>query len=233
MNVEPNPNPPSPADEFQSALEAKVKRIEAFVPLPESELDARLAASKRSSRITESGLPKRALAWLEQHSEAHPSWVQKLAALRNACKVRGATFAIVGEQGRGKTLMATRLGLDYIEKGRRVLYVTLMDISEMYEAARAAAATGQDCEWSSSISVTAHLCAPDLLIIDEAGKGVGTDAETRRLVNVLGHRHKDIKDTILCANSTAESLLEWLGETLARRINETGGAIACDWGRLG
>lgn len=137
------------------------------------------------------------------------------------------TIAIIGDRGRGKTVMAT-----WLADQRRQKYTS----PGMYARAHDLFATirrswhpqSKEDEWS----VLERYRTTSLLVIDEFQERSESEWENRTLVNILDHRHGNILPTILIANLSAKAFVATVGPSLADRIAQTGGIVECDWGSL-
>jgi len=49
------------------------------------------------------------------------------------------------------------------------------------------------------------------------------------LFELLNRRYNDLKDTILIANKSKAEFQDYIGPSLASRMNETGGIVECNW----
>ena len=137
------------------------------------------------------------------------------------------TFAIIGDRGRGKTVMATWLA---DQRRRRYknpgTYVRSHDLFATIR--RAWHPQSKEDEWT----VLERYRTTPLLVIDEFQERSESAWENRTLVNILDHRHASILPTILIANLTAKAFGDSVGASLVDRIAQTGGIVDCGWGNL-
>lgn len=69
---------------------------------------------------------------------------------------------------------------------------------------------------------------PDLLLLDEAGLGFGTDAELVQLYDVIGERYDYAKPTVLASNLSVAELRAALGDRIFDRLREGARVVALD-----
>ena len=74
-----------------------------------------------------------------------------------------------------------------------------------------------------------RLCKPSLLVVDEIGKRSDSDWENRMFFELVDRRYRSMKDTLLIANLAKEQFLQTIGDSLASRMQETGGIVECNW----
>ncbi|MEZ0274628.1 MAG: ATP-binding protein [Roseimicrobium sp.] len=149
-------------------------------------------------------------------------------AQRTAARLeRNGTIAIIGDRGRGKTVMATWLA---DQRRRRYknpgTYVRSHDLFATIR--RAWHPQSKEDEWT----VLERYRTTPLLVIDEFQERSESAWENRTLVNILDHRHASILPTILIANLTAKAFGDSVGASLVDRIAQTGGIVECGWGNL-
>ena len=146
----------------------------------------------------------------------------------NAAKLKmetakGATLALVGWRGNGKTQMAVeliKLRCQHLKSARFVTAVEFfMHVKRSYKP-----------DWEESeIDVLAQFRKYSLLVIDEIGKCGETEWQNTLLFELLNRRYNSMKDTILICNRTKEEFEAMIGPSLASRMNEGGGILVCDW----
>jgi DNA replication protein DnaC len=136
---------------------------------------------------------------------------------------RGFLAALIGAYGNGKTQLATELIRINCESYRSSLFITatdfLMDIKATYKPTNP----------QSERDVIKRYCEPSLLVIDEIAKRGETDWENNLLFHLVNKRYNAKLDTLLIANQTDSEFSKSIGPSLARRLNETGGVIVCEW----
>jgi DNA replication protein DnaC len=71
---------------------------------------------------------------------------------------------------------------------------------------------------------------PHLLVLDEVGVQCGSKDERRLLQQVIDHRYRDLRPTIVCSNLSKSEMSEFIGERGYDRLRENGGLLVlCDW----
>src|SRR5690606_41915006 len=71
---------------------------------------------------------------------------------------------------------------------------------------------------------------PMLLVVDEAHERPDTEAQDRRMREIIDRRYKSERDTLLITNMKPEALGESIGGAAIDRIRQCGGMIPCNWG---
>lgn len=211
--------------------------------VPDSEIAAadQAVREERLSRLREdAGLPRRARRFLAEPNQlmkinpdgprlarlpGQIAWMEKRAALGNKLgQAGGSTIAMIGAKGTGKTVMATALALNVIERrGASVRYRPLLELMMEFEAAR------KDRSDTSRYELLEELAGVGLLILDECDKGFGTEAEARTVFALLDARHRAERDTLLISHPPEAAFKAWAGPELLDRMNESGGLLTCDW----
>ena len=139
----------------------------------------------------------------------------------------GATMAIVGIRGNGKTQM----GVEAMRKAtaglKRAYYITAAAFF-----LRIRATYSKDVP-ETEIDVINALIRPTLLVIDELSKRSEKEWENQMLCHLIGERYNAMKDTILISNQSQADFDASLDDSIIRRLNDTGGVIVADWPPVG
>lgn len=134
------------------------------------------------------------------------------------------TIAIIGDRGRGKTVMATWFANE--RRRRHQNPGTYLRVHDLFATIRRSwHPQSKDDEWAV---LERYRLAP-LLVIDEFQERSESDWENRTLVNILDHRHANMLPTVLIANLTKEEFLKQAGPSVGSRVAQTGGVANCDW----
>lgn len=149
-------------------------------------------------------------------------WGARLLEIESAI-MAGKIWALIGTRGNGKTQLAVEAMRTWTSKGRSARYATAV---EMFVDIKA---TYRKDSTESEAHVIARYRKPRLLVIDEMSKRAETDWENTILFEILNKRYGDKTDTILIANLAPADFAKNIDLSIARRLNETGGAIVCDW----
>lgn len=151
-------------------------------------------------------------------------------ALNYARERIGSSFmiALIGGRGTGKTQLATELMYDFTDLSKPALYTTclrfLMEVRATYR---------KDSK-ESEIDVIERYRKPHLLVLDEFGKRGATEWEFNMLFQLLDNRYQDLTSTLILSNETKAQFDEAAGDSVNRRINQTGGIIdTTTWPKLG
>jgi DNA replication protein DnaC len=137
------------------------------------------------------------------------------------------TIVIVGDRGRGKTVMACWLAHQRrLEHKHPGIYIRSHDLFATIR--RAWHPQSKQDEWD----VLERYRQAAFLVVDEFQERSESEWENRTLVNILDHRHADIRPTVLIANLSADGFAQSVGPSLADRIAQTGGIVECAWGNM-
>jgi hypothetical protein len=184
----------------------------------------RAAGHKRPAAEWPEDWPRRPIMDLEHFKDAP----LKMARMIHKKLHQGqGTFAILGDRGRGKTVMATWLAEQRRLQGQSAgLYVRSHDLFATIR--RAWHPQSKENEWS----VLERYRRTPFLVIDEFQERSESAWENRTLVNILDHRHGNILPTVLIANLSTNAFGESVGASLVDRISQTGGFVECGWENL-
>jgi DNA replication protein DnaC len=112
---------------------------------------------------------------------------------------------ILGPVGTGKTHLAAAIVCARAVEDKKSLYTTSTKISDH-------ALAEKSLSWFTQA---------DFLIIDEIGRGYKTEAEERRMFELVNDRYNAMKPTVFIGNILKEKFKEAVGEALADRIGES------------
>ncbi len=192
----------------------------------DAEIEAMRAADQERTRLAriedlrkECRAPLRHLAC---KPKAEGEWNQKMVVI-HAKLGSGALIGLVGGRGSGKTMLGVQAMLCVTGVLRSALFTTAADFFMAIKA------TYKKDNQDTEADVVAKFRRPSLLVIDEIGKRGETDWENNMLFHLLNVRYNDLKDTIVIDNREKREFIETIGESLASRMNESGGIIECNW----
>lgn len=137
----------------------------------------------------------------------------------------GMILGLLGDRGVGKTQLAVLMAKTYCRQERAARYTTaadfFLDFRAVYQTDRPSM-TERD--------VLESYIRPPLLVIDELQEWKRTEREQQTLTSLLDHRYRRLgATTVLVANMTIKGLLDNIGPSARRRLEERGGVIRCDW----
>lgn len=134
-----------------------------------------------------------------------------------------AALIMVGENGTGKSLMATQLGESVIARyGKSVRYTTAASmIGEI-----------QSCygrEGRSAEAAMLELVQYDLLIIDEIDLIRDKDDTKILLTEVISKRYNAERPVVAISNQTLDTLGRFIGDRIVSRLHENSFICSFDW----
>jgi DNA replication protein DnaC len=192
---------------------------------------ARKAAEDRDARRTclaDSGLHGRfAEATFANFEADTPEMRKALTACRSYAEEFGpgsGTLWLVGPPGGGKTHLGSAIVREVIE--RHVLSARITTPRKMIRRLRA---TWQKGTEESEADAIRDLASYSLLVLDEVGVSLGTDAELVQLYDVLDARYALRNPTLVISNLTPQLVKGFLGDRLFDRLRERAQVLACDW----
>lgn len=161
-----------------------------------------------------------------ERAKLHCNTLRSYASQWPVMKAKGISVLLLGGTGTGKTGLACSVGNHIMrEFGETVLFMSA------YGAVR-----HQRDTWGrrgrTEREALDDLMSPDLLILDEVGASVGTEAEMTSLYEVFNGRYADRKPTIVLSNLPIEDydvagvtrpgLLTYLGPRILDRFRDDG-----------
>lgn len=145
----------------------------------------------------------------ERVARGHPdilARVRRWAEDFEATKARGSNLAILGAVGTGKTWIAAAALREVASQGGTVAYLREDDLLRHLRRSYSPAAEVDEGQ------ALAALTEPDLLCIDEAGKGIGKpDTRRAQLGAVIDARYRAMRPVLMLSNLTAAELAIHLG----------------------
>lgn len=135
----------------------------------------------------------------------------------------GASLALVGAPGTGKTHTACAILEAVIAAGHLGLFATMSDILRAFRSVYSG-------DGPTEGQILDYYSEPDLLVVDEIGVAIGSLDKTRAILfDVFDRRYRDRKPVIVVGNHSPAELAAYLGERIYRRILEGGSVLAFDW----
>lgn len=136
----------------------------------------------------------------------------------------GSCLILCGNSGTGKNHLASAIASVVLSKGHSALQVTAYDL-----IARIRQTWRRENDKGTELDVIRGFANVDLLIIDEVGKTFGSDGERVHLFEVIDHRYREMKPTIILSNANVEGVETYLGTPAFDRLCQNGGLLLFDW----
>lgn len=176
---------------------------------------------RRATQAWPEEWPPRAIADLAVFANAP---LQMARMVQQDLEAKRGTFAILGDRGRGKTVMATWLAQQRRLQGRSPgIYIRSHDLFATIR--RAWHPQCVEDEWT----VLERFRKAPFLVIDEFQERSESEWENRTLVNIIDHRHGNMLPTVLIANLSRDAFGKSVGPSMLDRISQTGGIVECGW----
>jgi DNA replication protein DnaC len=205
-----------------SEIQHEVDEQHASIRSGKSKADAMLA-----SRFREANIPKRLeQCGLDNYSSLLAGEKTALAAAKDYAYAfetqgieTGRCMVFLGKVGVGKSHLAVAILRHIMLRGGSGRYATVFEILSAIKATFAKGST-QTIE-----QVIETYARPDLLVIDEIGKQVGSDFEIANLFAVIDRRYADEKPMLLISNLSEAEFRALLGEAIVDRLRSNGGRL--------
>ncbi|MGQ8876598.1 ATP-binding protein [Delftia sp. NA_296.1] len=212
------------------------------------ERDERIAAAMReqkeaerkdrlSSRMARSGLVGRMLECsFANYRPFHPGQADVLAACRKFAEENdfrsGGGLWMIGPVGTGKTHLGCAMVNHVIQE--RDLGARILSSRQIVRMLRATWGSSgfQASSWDrpeTESELIASLGSDALLVIDEVGASMGTDAERLQLFEVIDSRYAMQRPTVLLSNLAINDIKASVGERSFDRLREGAKSLKCNW----
>ncbi len=193
--------------------------------------DAKLRAERNSSIVRMAAIPERFmnrdLSNYQAQTEEQKNALQiaKLYAEDMSAVMReGRSLIFCGRPGTGKTHLAVGIAKYAMTMGREARFTSAMNAIRMVRETYS-----RNSEISERQSI-ARFAEPDLMILDEVGSQLGTEAEKVTLFDIINARYERMRPTIVISNLGIEGVRDYLGERAFDRLRENGGkAVLFNW----
>jgi len=137
---------------------------------------------------------------------------------------QGQSLILCGLPGTGKTHLAIGVGHRVIAAGRTAVFTSAMN------AIRRVRETYRKDSDETERNAIQSFAKPDLLILDEVGQQLGTDAEKVTLFDIINARYEAMRPMIVISNLDLKGISEYLGGRAFDRLREGGGrALQFTW----
>jgi len=138
--------------------------------------------------------------------------------------LHGTCLLMCGLKGTGKTHLAIGIAHQIMRNGRSALFISVS------RAIRSIKETYDKASTRTEAQAYRDLVDPDLLILDEAGIGFGSDFEKNALLEIINGRYELSRPTIMTSNLAALALEASIGERSFDRLREGGSKLVVfDW----
>ncbi len=117
--------------------------------------------------------------------------------------MRGRSAYITGDNGTGKTHLASAIALRLLRAGARLRMLTGIDLTLELQATYGTS--------GSEVEAMERLCGYDVLIIDDLGKEPPTDWALSRLFAVVNRRYEQMAPMVVTTNYSRGQLIDRLG----------------------
>jgi len=136
----------------------------------------------------------------------------------------GRCLVLCGKPGTGKTHLAAGIAKKFIAGGLSARFTSAMN------AIRAVRDTYRKDSQLTERQAIEDFAKPDLVIIDEVGQQLGTEAEKVTLFDLINARYERMRPMIVISNLTIDEVRGYIGDRAFDRLRENGGmAFAFSW----
>ncbi len=193
--------------------------------------DAELKAHRNSSIIRIAAIPERFMNRDLANYHASNDEQRKALAIANeyakdfdGALREGRSLIFCGLPGTGKTHLAVGIAKVAMTRGKTAIFTSAMNaIRTVRETYR------RDSEITERQAI-ARFAEPDLMILDEVGSQLGTEAEKVTLFDIINARYERMRPIIVISNLGIEGVREYLGERAYDRLRENNGkAVPFNW----
>ncbi len=151
--------------------------------------------------------------------------------------VEGGNFVLLnGKRGRGKTAMATSLGLEFdrhlVRKGKSFRDQAYFTLAGLFDQEKATYGEGGHVP----VAPLKRARNAAFLVLDEIDEVLFTDRvtpwEVQQFTSLIDARYGSMRATVLITNKDANEFSKLVPESASTRIRGSGKALACDWHSL-
>lgn len=148
---------------------------------------------------------------------------QKYVQNFDHAKENGTSIVFCGKPGTGKTHLAYAIILKLREKYHTAVMRTALDMTaDVKDAFKS--------EKTTPSEVVLQYAQYDVLVVDEVGVQVSSEAEKRIFFDIINKRYENMLPTIMISNLERNELSMFVGQRVMDRMNENGGVVcAFDW----
>jgi DNA replication protein DnaC len=146
--------------------------------------------------------------------------------IKNYRKSNG--LILIGTNGTGKNHLASATVKEIVSIYNKTALVT-----KAIKIVRKIKETWKKNNEETETEAIKFFVKPDLLVIDEVGRQVGSETEAMFLSEIIDDRYENLKQTIITGNVTIQELKKLIGERSVERFKEKQyqgeTVIVCDW----
>lgn len=148
----------------------------------------------------------------------------KRIAIDFATAPKNKVLMMCGNNGNGKTHLASAIVRYEIENGNKAEYITSPKLCIAYDSA-----TGYKTRMSRE-EIINHYCSVNVLVIDECCKYfLNTELEKFLLLQIVCGRYENNLPTVLVSNSDKKAFVEFMGKAVYDRLTEVCTTIDFNW----
>lgn len=133
-----------------------------------------------------------------------------------------ASLVLIGGLGTGKTHLACCLVKRVIKLG---FVAKKVSAKQLVRSVRKAW-NNKNADEEAIIKAYAEY---DLLVIDEVGKGAGSENERDIIGEVIDCRYEHLRPTVILSNCNVQTMGKYIDERSVDRLHENGNFVAMDW----
>lgn len=186
--------------------------------------DAELKAHRNSAIVRIAAIPERFMSRDLANYRAETDEQRKALQIASEYAndfdnvlLEGRSLIFCGLPGTGKTHLAVGIAKVAMTRGKTAILTSAMNaIRTVRETYR------KDSEITERQAI-ARFAEPDLMILDEVGTQLGTEAEKVTLFDVINARYERMRPTIVISNLGLDGIREYLGDRAFDRLRENGG----------
>lgn len=136
----------------------------------------------------------------------------------------GRAISFIGNPGCGKTHFAVGLAMAAYNKGASVKFTTMSGMMDRIKESRRPNAE------KTYLEMIKTYCEPDLLVVDDVGTRLETEADKGITNDVFNGRYEEGKSIVITSNLDISELVVSVGSRVVSRLQDNGGVfLFCDW----
>jgi DNA replication protein DnaC len=135
----------------------------------------------------------------------------------------GEVFGMVGVSGCGKTHIAAGIMSAIAKKGYTTKFITMNDML------RSVKSTYRNNSEITENDVIDMLSDPELLVLDDVGVKLESEADRTIMYDVINRRYENEKSLVFTSNLSAQEIALSLGDRVMTRLRSKGTFYSCSW----